>query len=742
MSHHISHITKPTRNARINRTHPLYKGLIRAYLLNEGSGVTAFDYSSQRRNLALNATAPPMWRDGLTFDGVNDRAVIPQMDGVKTIAYRIKTSDNNLVAVSHLGYNFYIDGVAQSLLGLDKVENGDFEVNINTWGETGTGTLSRITATSGDGSANYLRYTIANNSSFDRFYPTDYCIDASSTFLISFWYRITPDVTGSFYVGAASDMPTLANSSYGDRIFTTDNVWKFACIVQTTGTDSGGDIGFVKIGDVGDGTMRFDIDQVRSRKITPTISDGWHMIVTTSDDPILTSTYSFLGRRNYTTSPAARVGAAYYKGAVDCYYAWDRVLSDAEIAALSHEPYDMFHRHGFISLASVNTYTSTTSIDAVIQALGLTSTVALDALLLQSFPITANIDAILAVLQTTTVDIDALLKKVGVVSTANIDALLQQLNLTTTANLDAILSGGTTTSVNLDALLQAVQLTTANIDALLQQLNLTSTANIDALLQASTTKTVSLDALLQALDLSAVTALDALLSQSNTVTVSIDAVLQLVNITSSTSIDALLQQAGITVTTGLDAKLVELTTFVCNIDALLQSQGLTAGVSIDALLRYTGTATANVDALLQKTLTSTAGIDALLQAADLSSTTSIDSLLMKSATSTTSIDSILQQVVLKTLGLDAILSGGTTASAFLDALLQKVYTMTSSLDAQLVITDTVSIDMDVILKLIGTVTVSLDAILQSLATGSRYTFYASDRTRAFEALKRTLRFTT
>lgn len=62
---------KPMRGAQLNRTHPLAKGLVGCWLLNEATGETAFDLSGNGNNGTLeNGVA---WSGGvLQFDGTDD----------------------------------------------------------------------------------------------------------------------------------------------------------------------------------------------------------------------------------------------------------------------------------------------------------------------------------------------------------------------------------------------------------------------------------------------------------------------------------------------------------------------------------------------------------------------------------------------------------------------------------------------------------------------------------------------
>ena len=68
-------INKPTGSPRINGSHPLARGLVGFWLLNEGAGLKALDFSGLSNHGAL--TNGPTWGAGrygkaVSFDGSND----------------------------------------------------------------------------------------------------------------------------------------------------------------------------------------------------------------------------------------------------------------------------------------------------------------------------------------------------------------------------------------------------------------------------------------------------------------------------------------------------------------------------------------------------------------------------------------------------------------------------------------------------------------------------------------------
>jgi hypothetical protein len=66
---------KPPVGAVLNRSHPLAKGLVGCWLMNERGGATAFDVSGNRRNVTIGNEAYFTSR-GLYCDGTNDYAYI------------------------------------------------------------------------------------------------------------------------------------------------------------------------------------------------------------------------------------------------------------------------------------------------------------------------------------------------------------------------------------------------------------------------------------------------------------------------------------------------------------------------------------------------------------------------------------------------------------------------------------------------------------------------------------------
>ena len=70
---------RPLPGARLNMSHPLAKGLVGCWLLNESGGLTAMDLSPYANHGKLvGFDAPPKRAfDGLTFDGTDDYISVP-----------------------------------------------------------------------------------------------------------------------------------------------------------------------------------------------------------------------------------------------------------------------------------------------------------------------------------------------------------------------------------------------------------------------------------------------------------------------------------------------------------------------------------------------------------------------------------------------------------------------------------------------------------------------------------------
>lgn len=74
--------TKPIRGTQLNKTHPLAKGMVACWLMNEGTGDKVFDLSGNQHHGTLTNMDPTTdWvagKDGwgLDFNGANDRVIL------------------------------------------------------------------------------------------------------------------------------------------------------------------------------------------------------------------------------------------------------------------------------------------------------------------------------------------------------------------------------------------------------------------------------------------------------------------------------------------------------------------------------------------------------------------------------------------------------------------------------------------------------------------------------------------
>ncbi len=112
---------KPFRGARLNRTHPLARGLVAAYLFNEGGGNQVFDITQiGGTGTFQNDVSWTAGIDGpaINFPGSDDAILLPNEVGNFTddfsIVVRYKTSAVNGTLVSRIDivtqYLFFLDG--------------------------------------------------------------------------------------------------------------------------------------------------------------------------------------------------------------------------------------------------------------------------------------------------------------------------------------------------------------------------------------------------------------------------------------------------------------------------------------------------------------------------------------------------------------------------------------------------------------------------------------------------------
>ena len=262
----------------------------------------------------------------LNFDGVDDYVNVGNIGDIKTLSYWIKTGTNNFSAMPYNGSTYYKDGVSASLLGSELVSNGNFDSNITGWSVVVGSPPSSISwqnAASGDGSTGYMRFSIASNGDWDRFYSTSGVFSANTTYKVSFWYR-TSGITGNLGVYAADNINTLANNVQSAKIVPTTS-WKYVSLVLKTNSLSYSVFTIAKLGNVGSGT--FDIDAISVKSLDASISNGWHHVAITSDNSIYAGSMDI----GYLQDTSAN---GRFTGLIDDVRVYNRALSPDEIKRL------------------------------------------------------------------------------------------------------------------------------------------------------------------------------------------------------------------------------------------------------------------------------------------------------------------------------------------------------------------------------------------------------------------------
>ena len=178
--------------------------------------------------------------------------------------------------------------------------------------------------------------------------------------------------------------------------------------------------------------------------------------------------------------------------------------------------------------------TETLDADTLLKKLGILETVDVDALLQKGFTKTFLAKAILGGVNIAELTADALFKALGLTQTLDADALLQQQDITETVDVDALIKLIATQSIDADALLRATLSQTVDADALLLKGGLTKTADVDALFLKSVTEAILADLLLQ---------------KAPTQGVDVDALIKKLGITKAFTADVRLGEMGIEVFT-------------------------------------------------------------------------------------------------------------------------------------------------------------------------------------------------
>jgi hypothetical protein len=145
---------KPPLGVLPDPQHPLQKGIVGQWLMNEGGGITIYDLSGNKNhgtltNMANPPTASSGWTagklgKGLSFDGVNDYVSIPTAGVSKdtgTISFWAKPtsvpSDSYIVTASTSARIIYLRWIGGSIfrfnLGSGATQIGNYTGTINNW---------------------------------------------------------------------------------------------------------------------------------------------------------------------------------------------------------------------------------------------------------------------------------------------------------------------------------------------------------------------------------------------------------------------------------------------------------------------------------------------------------------------------------------------------------------------------------------------------------------------------------
>jgi len=414
---------------------------------------------------------------------------------------------------------------------------------------------------------------------------------------------------------------------------------------------------------------------------------------------------------------------------------WKEPINKDALALLYEQPYALIvpvSRPVYFDLEAADTFTSSLYIDALLKKTDVAVTNYIDALLLSSFPINVSIDAILEAVssKTITTDIDALLKSIALVKTTDVDALLQSVGLEREVYIDAVLKLlGVEKTSHIDALIkkEGVEGITS-VDALLSVLNIEKSSYIDALLEKIQSEYITIDALLSIVDVQETISIDAILNSGFVSSISIDALLEKIGIESNVSIDSLLKKYNNEVSINIDAVLQSISyeTISTSIDSVLKELNIFEYSSIDALLlRENVQFSCNLSALLSKEQYNTIGID---------------SLLLSLFETSTSIDSVLKKTILANIVIDAQIKGGSTKFAYIDSLLSKVASIQFNIDSILTGARVAQIDIDALLRGTFEALIDIDAMLITSGVTPRFIFYGGRKGKSFST-SRKYRFT-
>jgi hypothetical protein len=185
---------KPTRGARLNREHPLVKGLVGLWLFNEGTGGKVFDYSGNEQHGSFNGLDETDWVVGeygtcVRFvDGQSEsiNCAIPSeiaddisQGTVFVITKPIDRSANNNIVAKHDGSNagwFFelVDNQGDFRFQLER-SSTDLRVQTAGWNGVAEGewvNLAAVWDINGANTDQKLYYGLANSSSLEE--PSSY----------------------------------------------------------------------------------------------------------------------------------------------------------------------------------------------------------------------------------------------------------------------------------------------------------------------------------------------------------------------------------------------------------------------------------------------------------------------------------------------------------------------------------------------------------------------------------------
>ena len=275
-------------------------------------------------------------------------------------------------------------------------------------------------------------------------------------------------------------------------------------------------------------------------------------------------------------------------------------------------------------------------------------------------------------------------------------------------NINALLKATATKNVSINSILKATSTKDVSIDAILKATT-EKTFNIDSILSESATytKEFSTDVIIEATNSKEFT-IDSVLSGTNTKDFTINATLTTSNENKRRSVvgifpvpDGSLNQ--------LDRK---------------HAAGLYRGpaypaqyktFTVDSLLKTTNSKEFIIDSILKATFTKDFSIDSIIEATN-SKEFSTNALLKTTFIKDFSIDSVLEATEIKTFTTDSILKATVDKIFSIDAIIQTPFSKTFTIDSILLTTESKGFIIDSILKATNTKDLSINAVLKGTYT--------------------------